>query len=57
MQKHKYKLQAENEQWKEGNQLDDLIVDYFQSMFPTTRREEPTEFLEPSRVQGDYHYE
>lgn len=37
------------EEWKEGNQLDILIVDYFQSVFTTKGQEGPTDFLESVR--------
>lgn len=43
------KLQNENGEWKEGNQLDNLLINYFQSMFSFNDQEEPMEFLEPFR--------
>lgn len=45
------KLQADIGEWKEGNQLDYLIVDYFQSKFSTTGIKGTKEFLEPLEVR------
>lgn len=40
------KLHDENGEWKEGNQLDELIVDYFQSIVSASIQDGPMEFLE-----------
>lgn len=40
------KLHDENGEWKEGNQLDELIVDYFQSIVSASIQDGSMEFLE-----------
>lgn len=39
------KLQDENGIWKEGNQLDSLIINYFQFLFSTLGLDEDMDFL------------
>lgn len=43
------KMQNEFGEWKEGYQLDFLLIDYCQSMFSSSSQEGPMEFLEPLR--------
>lgn len=46
------KLQASNGEWKEGNQLEDLIVDYFQFLFSTSNSSGSLELLETLTESG-----
>lgn len=51
---HKYnifKLQNDNGEWMEGNQLDSFIIDYFQSIFSSDGQSGQMRFLEPLRGQ------
>lgn len=43
------KLQNDTREWKEGNQVDTLILDYFQSIFTSIGHEGSMEFLKPLR--------